>query len=106
MRDLVTGDRPNRECLHGCDGGGLTVEFRELDLERLAVSVHVDHRADVANCEALTGHRLGQNYSIVLLDHFEWSLLARIRGHEPRRVPAAVDDLARVLTCRLRISRR
>ena len=26
------------------------------------------------------------------ITHFEWSLLARIRGHEPRRIAAAVDD--------------
>jgi hypothetical protein len=92
MSDLVTGDRPNRACLHGCDCGGFAVERCELDFERLPVRVNVNHRADVANFEAFSGHGLCQNDSIVLLDHFEWSLLARIRGHEPRRILAAVDD--------------
>jgi hypothetical protein len=52
----------------------------------------VNHRAHVANFEAFNRHGLGQNDSIVLFDHFKCSPVARIRGHEPRRIPAAIDD--------------
>ena len=38
------------------------------------------------------GYGLGQNDSIELPDHFELSILARIRDHEPRRSPAAIDN--------------
>jgi hypothetical protein len=76
MRNLVAGDWPNRWCVHSRDYGGFSVERRELDFERFPVGVNVNHRADVANFETLSGHWLGQNDPIVLLDHFGWSLLA------------------------------
>jgi hypothetical protein len=79
------------ECFHGGGCGGLAVERRELDFERLPVLVDVN-TCDVARFEAFSRYGLGQNDSIVLPDRFEESLFARIRDHEPRRIPAAVDD--------------
>jgi hypothetical protein len=92
MRDLVTGDRSNCERLYGGDGGGAAVERCELHLECPAIRVDVHHRAYVTRLQALCWHGLCQDDSIVLSDHVEWLLLARIRGHEPRRVRVAVDD--------------
>jgi hypothetical protein len=69
MRDFVTGDRANRKCLHGCDRGSFSVERRELDFECLSVCVNVNDGADIAHFETLSRHGLGQNDSIVLLDH-------------------------------------
>jgi len=71
MRDFVAGDRPNGECLHGGDRGCLAVKRRELDFERLAVRINVNHSAHVADFEAFSRNRRGQNDSIVLLDHHE-----------------------------------
>ena len=92
MRDLVTGDRPNCERLHGGDRGGPAVQRRELHFERLPIRVDMHHRADVTHFEALSSYGLCQDDAIMLLDHFEGSLLARIRGHESRRICATVDD--------------
>jgi hypothetical protein len=94
MRDLASGDRPNGECLHGGDCGGPAVERRKLDLECLPIRIDVNHGPNIADFKALSRYRLGQDDSIVFPDHFErYSLLlSRIRSHEPRRIPAAVDD--------------
>jgi hypothetical protein len=92
MRDLAAGNWPNCGRLDSGYCHGLAVECRELDLECLGVGVNVHHRTDVANFEALSRYGRRQNDSIVLFDHLEGSLLARIRGHEPRRIVAAIDD--------------
>src|SRR6266508_4053917 len=75
MRDLVGSDRTNSGGLHSGDGGGVAVEGCEFHFERLPVWVDVNHGAHVAPFEALSRHGFGQNDSIVLLDHFDWSLL-------------------------------
>jgi hypothetical protein len=67
----MTGDRPNTECLHGGDRGGSAIERRELDFERLPIRIDVNHRPDIAHFEALSRYGLGQNDSIMLLNHFE-----------------------------------
>ena len=92
MRDLMARDRPGRGCLHGRHSDGLTVECRELDLEGLPVGVHVNHSTHVTHFEALSRYGLRQHDAIVFLDHLERSLLARIRGDQPRRIFSAVDD--------------
>ena len=53
----------------------------------------MNHSAHVAHLEALSRYGLRQHDAIVFLDHLEWSLLARIRGDEPRRIFPAVDVL-------------
>src|ERR1700752_927104 len=92
MRDLMARDRPSRRCLHGRHGSVLTVERGELDFERLPLRVDVNHRTHVAHFETLSRYGLRQHDAIMFLDHLEWSLLARIRGDEPRRIFSAVDD--------------
>jgi hypothetical protein len=52
MRDLVTGDCPNRERLLSYNCGSLAVEGREFDFECFPVGLNVTHCADVANFEA------------------------------------------------------
>jgi hypothetical protein len=71
MCDFVTGDRPDGDCLHGGDRSCLAVKRRELDFERLAVRVNVNHSAHIADFKAFSGNGRGQNDSIVLLDHHE-----------------------------------
>lgn len=78
--------RPNCGSLHRRDRRRFAVERGELNFEGLSVRVHVHHRTDVPRFEALSGYGRGQNDSIVLLDHCEGSLLARIRGDEPRNM--------------------
>ena len=56
------------------------------------IRVHVNHGSHVAHFEALSRYGLRQHDAIVFLDHLERSLLARIRGDEPRRILPAVDD--------------
>ena len=48
MSDFSTADRADVRGRHGYDGGGLAVERRELDLERLCVLVGVNDGPDVA----------------------------------------------------------
>jgi len=71
MSDFVTGDRPDGDCLHGGDRSCLAVKRRELDFERLAVRVNVNHSAHIADFKAFSRNGRGQNDSIVLLDHHE-----------------------------------
>lgn len=92
MRNLTARDRSNRGDLDRRHGSGLTVECHELNFQGLAVSVNVNHRSDVADLQALVGHRRGQYNSIVFSNHTEDSLLAGIRSHEPRRITARVDN--------------
>ena len=71
MRDLMAGDWPSRGCFHGRHRGGLTIERREFDLERLPFRVHVNHGTHVAHFEAIRGYGLRQDDAIVFLDHLE-----------------------------------
>jgi hypothetical protein len=71
MRDFVTGDRPNGDCLHGGDRSCLAVKRRELDLECLAVRVNVNHSAPRHRLRGLQSELARSDDSIVLLDHHE-----------------------------------
>ena len=71
MGNFVTGDWPNRECLHGGDRGCLAIKRRELDFECLAVRINVNDSAHVADFEAFSRNGRGQSDSIVFLDHHE-----------------------------------
>ena len=53
----VTGDRPDGDCLHG-DRSCLAVKRRELDFERLAVRVNVNHSAHIADFKAFSGNMI------------------------------------------------
>jgi hypothetical protein len=68
MRNVPTGDRPNRRCLHR-DRCGLAIERHELDLEGLAVGVHVNDRSHVAANQILARHGSRQHDSIELSNH-------------------------------------
>jgi hypothetical protein len=53
----------------------------------------VNHRTHVAHFEALRRYGLRQHDAIVFLEHLEWSLLARVRPDEPRRIFSSVDAI-------------
>src|SRR5829696_7439973 len=92
MCNLSTRDGTNCGGLYGRHSSRVSVERHELDLDSLAVSVDVNHRADVADLQALVGYGRGQHDPIVFFNHAEGSLLARIRGHESRSFVTPVDD--------------
>jgi hypothetical protein len=90
--DLSSCDRTDGRSFHCRYRSSVPVECRELHLEGLAVGVDVNNSPDVADLQALVGHRRSQNDPIMFSDHFESSLLARIGRHESRTAVAAVDN--------------
>jgi hypothetical protein len=92
MRNLAARDAANRRRLHCRHSSRLTIERHELDFKGLAVGVDVNYRSDVTDLQVLVGHRCGEHDPIVFSNHAEGLLIARIRRHEPRGIPARIDN--------------
>ena len=65
MRNVPSGDRPNRRYLDGHDRRGLAIERHELHLVGLAVGLRVNDGPNVATPQVLGRHRSRQHDSIV-----------------------------------------
>jgi hypothetical protein len=90
--DVAMADRSNLRRLHRDDRSGLAVERRELDLERVAVLIGVNHRSDVSRLQAFLWDGRRQHHAVEFLDHRRSSLLTRIRSYQTRGILSAFDD--------------
>ena len=92
MGNLTARDRSNLRDLDRRHDGRVAVQSRELNLKRLTVWVNVHHSPHVADLQTFFRDRGRQNDPVVLCDHPEISLLARVGCHQPRRFKAPIDD--------------
>src|SRR5580693_2482128 len=90
--DLTAANRPNLRSLDRRNCSGMAVQRGELQLEGFAVLVYMNHGSNVANLQTFLGHGRRQDDSVVLFDHAEASLLARIGRHQPWRFQTPIDD--------------
>ena len=69
MGDFSLVDRPHLVGFQSHYGGGAAVERHEFDFVGLAITINVDHRADIASFQPFGGHGRLEHYSIMFANH-------------------------------------
>jgi len=83
MRNLLSANWTNLMCRDLNDSGIGSIERNELDLESDSALMDKNDCADVASLQSRFWDWLGEDYSVVLLNHGV-NLAQRMRGYQPR----------------------
>lgn len=69
MRDVAARRGADLCGFDGAHGGRMTIESDKLDFVSFAVGVDMHDSSDIARLQTVLRQRLGQNHSVVLIDH-------------------------------------